>query len=275
MGLISAKNRILGFLIDKSILFCYCFMLIYKRRNSMSMKKILEIIRKNVKGLFLAGVLLGTLSFFLLVVTQKSSRATTDLLVVQNSGNATDYYAMSKSIDYLNGILLESVYSEKFLEEMKNIDSATVSFLPVDKADRLTAWQKTVILKKNTNAGIITAQVFGDNAKQTTKISNVLIDVLTNKYALFLGQGQNIEVKVLSGPIVEKNPTVTQIILVSLGGFVIGILLFGFWVFYQEEARKNSAIMSFGKNTAIINNQSREEEILYKSQSEQIEFFGS
>jgi capsular polysaccharide biosynthesis protein len=241
----------------------------------MSMKKILEIIGKNAKGLFLAGLLLGTLSFFLLVVTQKSSRATTDLLVVQNSGNATDYYAMSKSIDYLNGILLESVYSEKFLEEMKNIDNATVSFLPVDKADRLTAWQKTVILKKNTNAGIITAQVFGDNAKQTTKISNVLIDVLTNKYALFLGQGQNIEVKVLSGPIVEKNPTVTQIILVSLGGFVIGILLFGFWVFYQEEARKNSAVRSFGKNTAIINNQSREEEILYKSQSEQIEFFGS
>jgi capsular polysaccharide biosynthesis protein len=208
----------------------------------MLLEKILEIIRKSWKELFLAGVLLGTLSFFLLVITQKQSRATTDLLIVQNSGNVSDYYAMSKSIDYLNGILMESVYSEKFLEEMKNIDNASISFLPFDKADRLKAWQKTVTLKKNTNAGIITAEVFGDNAKQTIKISNVLVDVLANKNTLFLGQGQNIEVKILSGPIAENNPTMMQIFLVSCGGFIFGILLASFWIFYREEKNNNNQV---------------------------------
>ncbi len=212
----------------------------------------LELAKKSLITVFLAGVFLGVLSFFLLVVTQKSSRATTDLLVVQSSGNVSDYYTMSKSADYLSGILIESIYSEKFLAEMKTVDSSAVDFLPVDKADRLKAWQKTVSLKKNVNAGIISAEVFGDSSKQTVKISNALIDVLTNKYSLFLGQGQSIEIKVLSGPIAEKNPTLAQIILVSIGGFIIGVLLNCLWIFYREKDDKTGRLL-FGKNSAIIN----------------------
>lgn len=213
----------------------------------------LELAKKSLVPIFLAGVFLGVLSFFLLVATQKNSRAATDLLVVQNSENISDYYTMSKSVDYLNGVLIESVYSEKFLAEMKNIDNSAVDFLPVDKADRLKAWQKTVSIKKNANIGIITVEVFGDSSKQTVKISNALIDVLTNKYSLFLGQGQNIEIKVLSGPIAEKNPTIAQIFWVSIGGFIIGVLISCLWIYYREENENNNAHLLFGKNSAVIN----------------------
>lgn len=215
----------------------------------------LELAKKSLIPVLLAGVFLGVLSFFLLVITQKNSRATTDLLVVQNNGNVSDYYTMSKSVDYLNGVLIESVYSEKFLAEMKNTDSASVDFLPIDKADRLKVWQKTVNIKKKASAGIIAVEVFGDSSKQTTKISNALIDVLTNKYSLFLGQGQNIEIKVLSGPIAEKNPTISQIILVSIGGFIVGVLLNCLWIFYREEKENEAGQLFFGKNSAVISRQ--------------------
>jgi len=220
----------------------------------MSIEKIFGLMRKNWKGMFLTGLLLGTLSFFLLVTTQKESKASMDLLVVQNQQGFSDYYALSKSSDYLSGILMESVYSEKFLEEIKNANLVSTSFLPVGKADRLKEWQKTVRLKKNASVGIITVEVFADSQKQAADISNAVIDVLTNKYSLFLGQGQNVEIRVLSGPIAETNPTITQILLVGFGGFAIGIILAFMLVYYKSEyGRTKVNLKTFGENSFVHN----------------------
>jgi hypothetical protein len=66
-------------------------------------------------------------------------------------------------------------------------------------------------------------------------ISNAVLSVLTEKSSLFLGQGQSVEVKILSGPIWEKNPSLNSMIMVSVGGFLIGLLLIFIWLFYAEE----------------------------------------
>jgi len=220
----------------------------------MTMEKMLELAKNNLKNLIFAGLLLGALSFLALVVTQKSFSAKADLLVVQNQQGFSDYYALSKSSDYLSGILMESVYSEKFLEEIKNTNLVSTNFLPLDKAERLKEWQKTVKLKKNASVGIITVETFANSQKQAGDISNAVIDVLTNKYSLFLGQGQNVEIRVLSGPIVEKNPTVMQIILVSLAGFAVGIILAFMLAYYKSQySDTKTNFKTFGKNTFVHN----------------------
>ena len=234
----------------------------------MSLDQLLNVAKKSAKGLFLAGIFIGALSFFLLVVTQKNSRATTDLLVVQNNiEGMADYFAQSKSVDYLNGILIESVYSEKFLAEMKNTNEMSVAYLPVNKVNRLKTWQRTVSLKKNANAGIISIDVFGDSPQQVTEISNAMIDVLTKQYSEFLGQGQNIEIKVLSGPIADKNPTTTQVVLVSFGGFAIGFLLAFLWAVYREEKRTREGQLPDIGEYATIDNQEKSENRLAVEQA--------
>ena len=220
----------------------------------MTFEKMLRLAKSSYKGMLLVGLLIGAMSFAILVYTQKSYQGNTDLLVVQNQQGFSDYYALSKSSDYLSGILMESVYSEKFLEEIKNTNMVSSNFLPTDKAERLKEWQKIVQLEKNANVGIITVKVFTNSQKQVAEISNSVVDVLTNKYSLFLGQGQNVEIRVLSGPIVEKNPTFTQILLVSLGGFVIGIFLTFMLVCYKSEYSKNKTkFASFGENAFVHN----------------------
>lgn len=220
----------------------------------MTFEKMLGLVKNSYKGMLLMGLLVGAMSFAVLVYTQKSYRGNTDLLVVQNQQGFSDYYALSKSSDYLSGILMESVYSEKFLEEIKNTNMVSSNFLPTDKAERLKEWQKIVQLEKNANVGIITVKVFTNSQKQVAEISNAVVNVLTNKYSLFLGQGQNVEIRVLSGPIVEKNPTFIQILLISLGGFVIGIFLTFMLVCYKSEYSKNKTkFASFGENTFVHN----------------------
>lgn len=186
----------------------------------------------------LMGTLAGALSFSALVFSQKNFRAGSDLLVVQNQNGFSDYYALSKSADFLSGVLIESIYSEKFLDELNATGIVSGSFLPQDKKDRLDEWNKIVKISKNSSAGIMTIEVFGNSQKQVTEISNAILAVLQTKSYLFLGKGQDIDIRVLSGPIVEKNPSAISIALAVVGGFLVGALLTLMWIFYQAQFGK-------------------------------------
>ncbi len=195
----------------------------------------LKLAKKRLGTMIVVGFLLGAISFFGLIVTQKPYRASSDLLVVQNQNGFSDYYALSKSADYLAGVLVESIYSEKFLEEMDNTKIVSMDFLPQDKVARLKEWNKIIKINKNSNVGILNIEVFGNSQKQVMDISNTVLTVLTTKSFLFLGQGQDIDMRILSGPLFEKNPSVINLVLAGVGGFAVGILLMLLWTFLQVE----------------------------------------
>lgn len=212
----------------------------------------LQLAKKHLGMIAIVGLLIGALSSFGLIVTQKNFRANSDILVVQNQQGFSDYYALSKSAEYLTGVLVESIYSEKFLEELDATKIVSTDFLPQNKLDRLKEWSKIVKISKNSSVGILNIEVFGDNQKQVMEISNAVLAVLTTKNSLFLGQGQNVDIRVMSGPIFEKNPSIANIFLAGFGGVVIGILLSLLWIFYETElgAYKNiSPISSLNNNS--------------------------
>lgn len=211
----------------------------------MNVELMLKIGKKELGMIILVGLLVGALSFVALVGTQKNFRANSDLLAVQNQNGFSDYYALSKSADYLAGILIESIYSEKFLEEVDATDAASLSFLPQDKLERLEEWNRIVKVSKNSNTGMLNIEVFGDTQNQVLEISNGILSVLTTKSYLFLGKGQDIDIRVLSGPLFEKNPSVSNIVLASVGGFFVGVLLMLLWIFYKVEFGKYKNIISF------------------------------
>jgi len=203
----------------------------------MTLEKMLYIAKNRFMTMFLFGLFISALSFLFLVVTQKNFKANSDILVVQNQQGFSDYYALSKSTDYLSGVLVESIYSEKFIDEMNNAGINSSQFLPSDKLERLKEWNKIVKVSKNSAFGIINIKVFASSQKEVLDISNAIVTVLTTKNDLFLGQGQNIEVRVLSGPIWEKNPSFQQIVAITAGGFAIGMLISFMCIYYREEMR--------------------------------------
>jgi capsular polysaccharide biosynthesis protein len=242
----------------------------------MSSNNLAVIVRNKLKIAILIGLFLGALSFLLLVSTQKNFKANTDILVVSNQQGFSDYYALSKSADYLSGILIESLHSEKFIDEVQNTNIISSKFLPEDKIERLNEWQKMVAVKKNSNVGIISVAVYGDTPRQTSEVSNAVLNVLTNQSSFFLGKGQDIEIKVLSGPIVEKNPTLFQIAMVSAGGFMIGILLVLMWGYYEFENKKSVKVLNGNhldsRNNFVYNPSEKMEHIESLEFNENIKF---
>jgi capsular polysaccharide biosynthesis protein len=201
----------------------------------MLAEKMLNIAKNGLKTLILSGLFLAAFSFLFLVTTQKNFKATSDLLVVQNQQGFSDYYALSKSADYLTSVIVESAYSERFLEEVEASGNVTSKFLPDNKLDRLKEWSKMIKVSKNSASGMVHIEVFSNNQKQVVEISNAVINVLTTKHYVFLGRGQDIDIRILSGPIWEKNPEIKDLVVVILGGFFMGVILSFILMYYKEE----------------------------------------
>lgn len=184
----------------------------------------------------MGGVLIAALSFLFLVVSQKSFKVTSDFLIVPAQSSGQDFYTLSRSSDYLSRVFGEAVYSELFINEVLNTKKVNSEFLPFDKSARLKEWSQRIKVSRNTQVGMIGVEVLADRQKEALDIMSGVSEVLTAKNNLFLGSGQNIEVKLLSGPIAEKNPSFGIIILAVLGGFVLGglITLVGLYYFGGE-----------------------------------------
>mgnify|MGYP000999231772 CR=1 FL=1 len=217
-------------------------MLNFSKNNMYQNNQFLSVIKQNIGIITLAGILVGSLSFFFLVLNEKGFKVQNDFLIVQNQNEGQDYYTLSKSAEYLGNVLGESVYSELFIDEVVNTGKVSNSFLSLNKKERMKEWSKMVKVTRNPQLGMIGIAVLNDNQKTASNVSDGIGEVLTKKNYLFRGNGQDIEVRILTGPIVEKNPSFTNLFLVIVGGFLMGAILSIFWLYYRNERDSENLI---------------------------------
>ena len=197
----------------------------------------MALVRQKLGSIILLGILLSALSFLFLVSNERNFKVSTDYLVVQNSSNSTDTYALAKSAEYIGRILAEGMRSELFINEVIKTGKVNPEFLPFDKKEKLKNWEKMVRVEQNANLGIISVSVFNDSQRQAAGIAEAVSEVLTTKNNLFRGEGQHIEVRILSGPVVEKNPSLADIIAAAVAGFVFGSFVSVVFIYYKTPGK--------------------------------------
>ena len=197
--------------------------------------KILEIIQSRLGTIVLGGFLVAALAFATLLIAEKNFQTKTSFLIVQHQSDSLDYYSLSKSAEYIGKVLGEALHSELFIDEVIKTGKVSPEFLPFDKKDRLEEWDRVVKISRNSQLGIIEVNVFNNNSKEALKVTEAIGEVLTTKNTLFHGGKENIDIRVLSGPILDKNPSVLEVILVSLGGFLLGFMVVISYMIYKND----------------------------------------
>ncbi|MDD5083319.1 MAG: hypothetical protein PHT88_00080 [Candidatus Moranbacteria bacterium] len=193
-------------------------------------------VKRRMGFIVLAALFVGVASFLFLIFSQEAFKVRTDFLVTQSNGSSQDFYAMSRSSEYVGKVLSEAIYSERFLDAVVETGKVSASSFPMDKNDKLERWSEEVRVNKNLELGMIQVEVFHDDQKEAVRISQAIADVLTQKNHLFRGgEEKSVEVRVLTGPITENNPSVAQLIMVAIGGFLFGGLLSLAWIFMRTE----------------------------------------
>lgn len=199
-------------------------------------------LRSKIGTLILSGLVFAVASFFVLMVTEKPFQTKMDFLVVQTNAQTQDFYSLFKSSEYLGKVLSEAVYSERFINAVVETGKVNNEFLPFDKGDRLATWSKMVTVEKNLELGILSVTVSGDRERDVARIMDGIAQVLIEKNVLFRGGDEKgVEIRVLSGPIIEENPTMKEIIKVTAAAFLAGVFLSAFFLVVQYESRMKRA----------------------------------
>jgi capsular polysaccharide biosynthesis protein len=189
----------------------------------MPMTSILALLSEKKGSIFLFGVFFAAVVFFAVTATSARYAARTDFMVVQTS-SSQDFYTLFKSSEYLSKVLSESMYSERFINAV--IETGKVSaqgFLPVDKRERLDRWRSMVSVEKNIELGMLSVSVRADTEREAGKTMEALSDVLINRNKEFRGGDEKaVEIRVLSGPITDRNPTPKELLTLSILGFLAG-----------------------------------------------------
>ena len=196
------------------------------------------LLKRNRGTLVLMGVLGAAIAFFLLMFTTPHYRTTSEFLVVQSSGGSQDFYSQFKSSEYLSKVLAEAIESESYINAVIETGKVSPALLPVDKKERLEEWNKMVTVKKNLELGVIEIQVNGDNQKEMSAVMDGVTDVLVSKNTLFRGGApESVQIKTLSGPIVEKVPGVALVAKTIAAGFAAGLLVALLIIFWKNQKK--------------------------------------
>ena len=192
----------------------------------MSIFDVAKVLGRRVVSIVMTGVMVALFALGTLILVQPKYSSSMDFLLVQANTNGQDFYSAFKSAEYLGKVLSQAIYSERFITAVIESGKMDDRFLPANKKERLDEWANIITVRNNLELGIISVSVDGQSDRDAARIMSGVAEVLTQKNALFRsGDEKSVEVRVLSGPILEIQPTFQKLLLVAFSGFLSGLFL--------------------------------------------------
>ena len=186
----------------------------------------MNLLKEKAGTIFFLGVVASALALASVFLSGAAYKVQTDFLVSQSGMESMDYYTVARSAEYMGKVLGEVVYSEKFIDTAIATGKMNADALPTDQRDRLEKWTSLVKVAEKPDLGIVTVTVYDNDQRNATKVSQAIAQVLTEKNNLFLGNGDKpVPVSILSGPILEKNPSMKMVLFAAIGGLLLGLIL--------------------------------------------------
>ncbi len=188
-------------------------------------KGLLTLVKESILRGFSLGIFFVVIGIVSVFILQEPYKASVDFML-SSSQEGQDYYTATRSAEYMSRVLSEVIYSESFIKALTDTGIVDENFLPRDKKMRLKEWSKMLSVKKNPELGLVNISFTGSNEREVSKIAQAVIVVLSEKGNALLGtESEKIRVQLLSGPIVEGNPSSSLLSLITLVGLIIGIFL--------------------------------------------------
>lgn len=172
----------------------------------------------------LVGTLCATVAFVVITLTAPRFLARMDFFIVQNT-STTDFYSLFKSSEFLSEILVDAVHTERFIERVVATSAGDVLHLPINKKERLNAWRKIVDVSQRHKLGRLGIVVYGNSRHEVNVIANGVADVLIQQNDAFRGgKKEDVDVRLLTGPVIEPNPPLKDIIIAVVASFFCGVV---------------------------------------------------
>ncbi|MDD2766543.1 MAG: hypothetical protein PHH40_02110 [Candidatus Moranbacteria bacterium] len=210
--------------------------------NFLRKKGLWTLVKESLsRGLFLGTLfaLVGIVGTFVLQAPYQSSAD----FMISSTQDGQDYYTATRSAEYMSRVLGEILYAESFIDAVVETGGIDANLLPKDKKNRLEKWSKMLEVKKNPELGFMKVVLSGSSEREVSRVSQAITIVLTEKSESLFGVGSDkVSVRLLSGPIIEANPSAYKLSLIALVGLVLGFFLTLTVRLIEEEFRSGNSL---------------------------------
>lgn len=207
-------------------------------------------ILRHLKTLLWFMVLGALLAFSLSLLQEKQYEASGRLIIVSRNLNLDPYYA-SKAGERLGSILVETIYSNAFLNDILKSNSKIIDDFGLTISQRIKNWKKTISARIKSSSGVLDLSVFHIDQNQALAIASSVFDKITENAQKYIG-GQGVEIQVIDPPTVSPKPVRPSIFFNVLIGASIG--LFGTLIMiylFSEDFEKTQAEYDLKKRRAF------------------------
>ncbi len=211
----------------------------------MEFHEFLKLIQKKAQTIFTI-TLVGVMVVLLVSLVQPLSyRVKSRLLVVQNASSA-DAYSLSRSNEYLGGLLSKVVTSGSFYDQVSGSKyGVDKNYFTGEYSQQLKKWQKTVSTMTDGDTGIIEVAVYHPQVSEAKKIALAINDILITSNQNYHG-GENVQINIIDQPLASSYPVKPNLLVNGLLA-LIGFLVFSLFYIYVLPEERYSVYL-FGKS---------------------------
>lgn len=205
----------------------------------MELNDILKILKRKWQTIaFIVAVIAG-LAFVATLAQPAKYRSTVRVLVVQNFKQDVDPYSIFKSIELINGIFSEVIYSQTFLDQVVTNGNGLVDDYSQNSVERRKEWKKTVRTRILPDTGILNIDVYKTSYEQSRLYAEAIANVLVNDNRQYHGGGKQIQVNIIDQPFTTDTPASPNVLLNTFIAAIVGVMVGGSLVYLFPQFEVN------------------------------------
>ena len=169
------------------------------------------------------------------------------LLVFQSTNNQTalDPYAVTRSNEYLSGVLAKVTQSNSFYERVINANFAIEQdYFGNTPKKQAKQWLKTVSVKTMGETGIIAITAYHTDHQQAEQIARAVGHVLMTQHTNYHGLGDSVKIKLLDEPITSSYPVRPNLVLNLILAIVLGLVFSLSYIYLLPKSRYDIRIFT-------------------------------
>jgi len=202
----------------------------------MSLTDFIKKLKADFRTIALVIFFITSATFIISAFIEPKFETMMSVIVIQKQPeDKVDAFSAAKSAEYLSDIFTKAIYTDSFIDDVVASPVGIKNQYSSNKEDRKKEWSRKVKTRKINNTGIIEITVYDTFGKESQKIAQAIAWNLSTNNSKYHGGGEKIEVNLVDGPTLSKNP-VPNIWLNSLFGFFVAIFgSFGYIYFKKED----------------------------------------
>ncbi len=191
----------------------------------------LNILQKHLRLVISWGVVFALLSLLVSVFFPPYYSATTQVLIISRDRSGVDPYTQVKSAERIGENLAQVMRTTDFFNKVMTSGSANFDktrWQGLTDRKLRKQWQRDVEGTMAYGSSLLNIKTYGRSADDAKALAAAVTETVSSRgweYA-----GGDVAIKIVNDPLASRWPTRPNYLLNALVGFVLGLLLSGWWV---------------------------------------------